>query len=179
MSKTNWQIVLAQTVAEIGHAQCLGVFDKYSVQALISRIAALESALPDYRKLGCERILQLAESGQETFIDRVYNSWKGPWEKQMSEPTPNPRKKQCVIAIRTSQVYSAQQIHDALSPHFADWPVTIHRVTHIHDLWYDLHVFYDAYIAQFWGELTRTEWIEDAVTKPASDFGKRTIATIR
>lgn len=105
----------------------------------------------------------------------------------VQQPAPNDssHKLQVVISVEADkegyegdalQRLFQQYLVDNLEPPFS---CVVKQVCGLGGGWYDLELFYSTNIVGIYKLLIQIPWIKDARTKPVSDFGKRTLATIR
>lgn len=104
---------------------------------------------------------------------------------QTPAPAFSAHKNECVVSLNLDDSsYDPRALRETLQGYMVDsleelFSCAVVNVRKVHDNWFDIWIRYSAGLAQIYGLLIAPSWVKDGVTKPVSDFGKRTMATVR
>lgn len=193
---SDWRVKMIDALVEIGKGSGILAFEREKVLALMRQLADRERGKPEGQRTGFAYAMDnYAPKALEQLLTRVSNAWGTPPPAMPelavapSQPTVTPRLAShgmvCTIAVKMKKqpkppAEFAASMQAELNRIFEnDSVAAIQQAVHVHDEWWDLLVSYQLHLAKIYEAVFKYPDVQDAVTKPAADFGKRTIATMR
>lgn len=182
----DWRDKAVVTLMELGMGKGIVPFDQEKVLDYMNELADLERGKPEHLRVGFAYIIDTYEAkGLAQFFNRVKAIWP-------TEPyrTPDPIQKklpgqaydhECVVSCKLdSPNYQEITLEETFRDYFLELfgiNVNIVDVKRVHDTWFDFKIHYSKQLARVYEAFIEPTWVSDAVTKPSSDFGKRTAVT--
>ena len=181
----DWRISAANVLVSIAHSQNMLVFRENELRLLVEQLAARERSILESRRVGFAYIQDTySPSGMTRFLGQVRKVWTVP-VIQSPAPPESAHQLQCVLSVHLDKdTYDQSQLQATFQDYFVKslpglFECAVADVQRVQAGWYDLLINYSTGLVQIYELVLQPAWVLDAVTKPAQDFGKYTIAMVR
>lgn len=184
----DWRTNAAISTVELCKGEGISRYNEEDVLFLLKTAANIERPRPEHRRVGYAYVLdQYSDTGLSKFLNLVESKWS-------SVPMPENYDHQYREAFPLACVFSLQLNKDSYQPEtvasllenylkssIPTPAVEITKSKKVFGSWYDFVFEYtkNENLSVLYSLLTRVDWVQDVVSKPLSEFGKRSIAMMR
>jgi len=176
---SDWRDTVAKDVAEIAAGSGISSYRESDVLMVLDDLARIDRRRRDKDRVGYAYVLEkYTGSGLTRFLGKVRRAFMSPPDQVVLPED----KVCCVISLNlTKDTFGSAALVKTLTEYLATAKLKceVLQVERVFATWYDVLIAYELNLSELFHALQAIPWVIDSVTKPSSDFGKRTIATER
>ena len=191
----DWRQALVDKIVELAKAEGMVALEQDRVMAIIKKMAEIEKPLAKAQRLGAiyvfenytdrgwARMWGLIGEGLRSSPDHSVAASSGHvlYDEKLclqEELSGEAFKMQCTIAIKWKGVQDIKVVFNLMQTLLISqigFDAVISRVASLGNTWFDLGIKYNKRLQEVYSKVFESPFVLDAVTKPVSTFGKRTV----